>query len=228
VLNITQMALHAAHRAAGRHCRCCDAVWRAEASAAQGGGACCLACDCGYTVLQSVAHELQLVTGRCNRLHVVAISRTPTATCYRAMQQSVTRGLPSDPHQLLRGLMGATPGPEVLGWNPPFITTAHAPHGHPPEVQAVPEAGLESRVSRWTRSQGADGWSANAGSCRPSSAAPSRAAALDVPHRDNTPLPCPRRSTCHTEPTAATGHTPDRSRAPRDSGGRDNPRHAGV
>jgi hypothetical protein len=37
--------------------------------------------------------------------------------------QSVTRGIPSDPHQLLRGWMGAASGPEVLGWNPPFVTT---------------------------------------------------------------------------------------------------------
>jgi hypothetical protein len=56
------------------------------------------------------------------RLHGVAMSRTQTALGYGAMQ-SVTRGLPSDPHQLLRGWMGAAHGPEVLGWNPPFITT---------------------------------------------------------------------------------------------------------
>jgi hypothetical protein len=41
----------------------------AEALAAEGGSACCLACGCGYTVSQSVAHGLQSVTGRCNRLH---------------------------------------------------------------------------------------------------------------------------------------------------------------
>jgi hypothetical protein len=52
----TPMTLYAARRAAGRHCKCCDAVRRAEASAVQGGGACCLACGCDYTVLQSVAH----------------------------------------------------------------------------------------------------------------------------------------------------------------------------
>jgi hypothetical protein len=51
-----------------------------------------------------------------------AISRTRTAIGYGAMQ-SVARGLSSDPHQLLRGWMGAAPEPEVLGWNPPFITT---------------------------------------------------------------------------------------------------------
>jgi hypothetical protein len=51
-----------------------------------------------------------------------AISHTRTAIGYGVMQ-SVTRGLSSDPHQLLRGWMGATPGPEVLGWNPHFITT---------------------------------------------------------------------------------------------------------
>jgi hypothetical protein len=95
VLSITHMALYSAP--------CCGAPLQvlrcsahgAEALAGEGGGACCAACGCGHTVLQSVAQAMQ----------------------------SVARDLPSEPHQLLRGWMGAAHGPEVLGWNPPFITT---------------------------------------------------------------------------------------------------------
>jgi hypothetical protein len=137
--------------------RCCDAMPQRHQQRQGVGPACCLACGCGYTVLQSVADGLQSVTGQGDVIGHTALQSVAhglRATGWPAVQsiacrvtnnghtalQSVARrlelvtgrcswlharGLPSDPHQLLRGWMGRPlRGLEVLGRKSPLITTA--------------------------------------------------------------------------------------------------------